>query len=62
MTKYKVTVIKFSRDFLTGQRVPRYKVVSIYAENEEDARLFVKHRCKLAKDEQVQSVEVWERK
>ena len=54
MTKYKVTVIKFSRDFLTGQRVPRYKVVSIYAENEEDAKLFAKHKCKLANDNQIQ--------
>lgn len=61
MTKYKVTVIKFSRNPLSGERVPRYKVVSVYADNEEDAKKFVKQSCKLAKDEQIQSVEVWEK-
>lgn len=61
MTKYKVTLVKFKRDVITGVRVPYYKVLSIYAENEEDARKFAILRGKVAKDNQVQSVEEWKK-
>ena len=61
MTKYKVTLVKFKNDFITGMRVPRYKVITVYADNEEDAKKFAVVEGKVPSEKYVQSVEEYKR-